>query len=120
MDETLADLEIVNDKCNQLTKEIEAKNGEVEKLRIFKFMVRQSEIREETLRSKVNNIITQFDYVILFVLITPFVFSKKKLDDTNQELAVCHKNELVLESKNKKLKMRYGKLKYLIFYSYSH
>jgi hypothetical protein len=78
MDETLADLEIVNDKCNQLTKEIEAKNGEVEKLRIFKFMVRQSEIREETLRSKVNNIITQFDYVILFVLITPFVFLKKK------------------------------------------
>lgn len=31
------------------------------------------------------------------------------MEDTNQELAICRKNELVLESKIKKLKMRYGK-----------
>lgn len=84
LDETLSDLETANEKCNQLSLELDSKSSEIEKLRIFKFMVRHSETREEALTSK--------------------------LEDTNQELAVCRKNELVLESKIKKLKMRYESL----------
>lgn len=53
LDETISDLEITNEKCQQLTAELESKNSELEKLRVFKFMVRQSELREETLTSKV-------------------------------------------------------------------
>lgn len=54
LDETISDLEITNEKCQQLTAELESKNSELEKLRVFKFMVRQSELREETLTSKVT------------------------------------------------------------------
>ncbi|RCH81717.1 hypothetical protein CU097_003309 [Rhizopus azygosporus] len=84
LDETISDLEITNEKCQQLTAELESKNSELEKLRVFKFMVRQSELREETLTSK--------------------------LEDTYQELAICRKNELLLESKIKKLKTKYESL----------
>ncbi|KAG1383988.1 hypothetical protein G6F61_000863 [Rhizopus arrhizus] len=84
LDETISDLEIANERCQQLSAELESKNNELEKLRVFKFMVRQSEVREETLTSK--------------------------LEDTHQELAICRKNELLLESKIKKLKMKYESL----------
>ncbi|PHZ14857.1 uncharacterized protein RHIMIDRAFT_235610 [Rhizopus microsporus ATCC 52813] len=84
LDETVSDLEITNEKCQQLTAELESKNSELEKLRVFKFMVRQSELREETLTSK--------------------------LEDTYQELAICRKNELLLESKIKKLRTKYESL----------
>ncbi|KAG1452769.1 hypothetical protein G6F56_007733 [Rhizopus delemar] len=84
LDEVISDLELSNERCQQLTAELQSKNNELEKLRVFKFMVRQSEIREETLGSK--------------------------LEDTYQELAICRKNELLLESKIKKLKMKYESL----------
>ncbi|KAI7908057.1 uncharacterized protein BX663DRAFT_492832 [Cokeromyces recurvatus] len=84
LNETIADLEMSNEKCNQLTKELELKMKEIEKLRLFKFMVKQSESREELLTSK--------------------------LKDTNQELTICRKNEVLLESKIKKLKMKYESL----------
>ncbi|KAI9483514.1 MAG: hypothetical protein EXX96DRAFT_477915 [Benjaminiella poitrasii] len=84
LDETIADLELSNDKCLQLSKELDLKSNEVEKLRIFKFMMKQSESREELLSSK--------------------------LKDTNQELTICRKNELLLESKIKKLKTKYESL----------
>ncbi|KAG2194232.1 hypothetical protein INT47_005700 [Mucor saturninus] len=84
LDETLSDLQIGNEKYNQMSSDLDAKSAELEKLRIFKFMVRHAETREETLLSK--------------------------LEDTNQELALCRRNELVLESKMKKLKMRYESL----------
>lgn len=38
------------------------------------------------------------------------LLKENKLEDTHQELAICRKNELLLESKIKKLKMKYGKL----------
>ncbi|KAI9027139.1 hypothetical protein CLU79DRAFT_25229 [Phycomyces nitens] len=79
--ETMSDLEISNAKCAQLAKDLEMKCNEVEKLRVFKFMVRQSDIREESLRSK--------------------------LEDMNQELAVTRKSELMLESKQKKLMIKF-------------
>ncbi|KAL0093384.1 hypothetical protein F4703DRAFT_1789819 [Phycomyces blakesleeanus] len=81
--ETMSDLEISNAKCAQLAKDLEMKCNEVEKLRVFKFMVRQSDIREESLRAK--------------------------LEDINQELAVTRKSELMLESKQKKLMIKFGK-----------
>ncbi|KAI8970192.1 hypothetical protein BDF20DRAFT_916038 [Mycotypha africana] len=84
LDETIADLEMANDKCNQFSNDIQAKNAELEKLRIYKFMARHSESREETLTAK--------------------------LEDTNQELAIRRKNELILEAKVKKLKARYETL----------
>ncbi|KAI8642571.1 hypothetical protein BD408DRAFT_179851 [Parasitella parasitica] len=84
LDETVADLEMTNDKCNQLSMDLRAKESELEKLRLYKFMARQAESNEAILTSK--------------------------LKDTNQELAICRKNELVLESKIKKLKMRYESL----------
>ncbi|RCH84018.1 hypothetical protein CU098_000891, partial [Rhizopus stolonifer] len=84
LDETISDLEMANEKCKQLSIELESKSNELEKLRLFKFMVRHSESREEVLTSK--------------------------LEDTNQELALCRRNELVLESKIKKLKTRYESL----------
>ncbi|OBZ90261.1 hypothetical protein A0J61_01678 [Choanephora cucurbitarum] len=82
LDETVSDLQMANEKCKQLSMELKSKSEELEKLRLFKFMVRNSESREEMLTSK--------------------------LEDTNQELALCRRNELVLESKMKKLRMRYG------------
>lgn len=54
MNETLSDLEIVNEKYNQLSLELDEKTTELEKLRVFKFMVRNAELREETLTSKVH------------------------------------------------------------------
>ncbi|KAI8386990.1 hypothetical protein BD560DRAFT_486544 [Blakeslea trispora] len=84
LDETVSDLQIANEKCKQLSMELKSKSEELEKLRLFKFMVRNSESREEMLTSK--------------------------LEDTNQELALCRRNELVLESKIKKLRMRYETL----------
>ncbi|KAI9366331.1 hypothetical protein BD770DRAFT_417241 [Pilaira anomala] len=94
LNETLSDLEIVNEKYNQLSIELDEKTAELEKLRVFKFMVRNAELREETLTSK--------------------------LDDTKQELSLCRKNELVLESKIKKLKMRYGTFFIFLFYYNIH
>lgn len=63
LDETLSDLEMANDKCNQLSIDLDIKTSELEKLRIFKFMVRNSETREESITSKVNNM-----YVYCFIL----------------------------------------------------
>ncbi|KAG0169727.1 hypothetical protein DFQ30_003285 [Apophysomyces sp. BC1015] len=80
LDEIVADLELANAKCAELSIDLELKNSEIEKLRIFKIMVRQADIREEALRSK--------------------------LEDTRQELAIARKNELILESRQKKLKTR--------------
>ncbi|KAI9277589.1 hypothetical protein BY458DRAFT_567113 [Sporodiniella umbellata] len=80
----------LRERCQQLTGELQSKNNELEKLRVFKFMVRQSEAREETLSTK--------------------------LEDTYQELAICRKNELLLESKIKKLKMKYGRTLLLFFF----
>ncbi|KAG1079434.1 hypothetical protein G6F42_023769 [Rhizopus arrhizus] len=74
---------MTNEKCNQLEMDLKIKESELQKLRLYKFMARHAESNEATLTSK--------------------------LEDTNQELAICRKNELVLESKIKKLKMRYGK-----------
>ncbi|KAI9250931.1 hypothetical protein BDA99DRAFT_522244 [Phascolomyces articulosus] len=79
--ETAADLEVANARCTQLMNELKAETMEVDKLRIFKFMVRQADVREENLRAK--------------------------LEDTKQELAVSRKTELTLESKHRKLKSRY-------------
>ncbi|KAF1805089.1 hypothetical protein FB192DRAFT_1420488 [Mucor lusitanicus] len=83
LDETVADLEMTNEKCSQLEMDLKTKESELQKLRLYKFMARHAESNEATLTSK--------------------------LEDANQELAICRKNELVLESKIKKLKMRYGK-----------
>lgn len=56
LNETISDLETANDKCNQLSSELETKTSELEKLRIFKFMARHSESREEALTTKACNI----------------------------------------------------------------
>ncbi|KAK4519380.1 uncharacterized protein ATC70_009615 [Mucor velutinosus] len=84
LDETVADLEMTNEKCSQLEMDLKIKESELQKLRLYKFMARHAESNEATLTSK--------------------------LEDTNQELAICRKNELVLESKIKKLKIRYESL----------
>lgn len=54
LDETTSDLDICNNRCLQLGSELKLRNNEVEKLRIFKFMARQADIREDTLRAKVE------------------------------------------------------------------
>lgn len=54
MDETVSDLEIANEKYNQISVDMDTKTAELEKLRIFKFMVRHAETREESLISKVR------------------------------------------------------------------
>lgn len=54
MDETAVDLETSNHRCLQLGSELKCKIQELEKLRIFKFMARQADIREDTLRAKVS------------------------------------------------------------------
>lgn len=54
MDETAVDLETSNYRCLQLGSELKCKIHELEKLRIFKFMARQADIREDTLRAKVR------------------------------------------------------------------
>ncbi|KAI7870711.1 hypothetical protein BDF14DRAFT_1768510 [Spinellus fusiger] len=82
VENTSADLDMANTRCLQLTEELKKKTLEIEKLRVVKFMMRQAETREETLRSK--------------------------LEDTKQELASTRKNELGLESKHKKLRVKYG------------
>ncbi|CAO3597825.1 unnamed protein product [Absidia cylindrospora] len=81
LQETSLDFEKANERCIEIGNELKNKTKEVEKLRIFKFMVRQADYREDMLRSQ--------------------------LEDTNQELAISRKNELMLESKYKKLKARY-------------
>ncbi|CAO3591445.1 unnamed protein product [Absidia cylindrospora] len=81
LEETSIDLEKANKRCIEIGQELQNKTKELEKLRIFKFMVRQADFREDMLRSQ--------------------------LEDTNQELAISRKNELMLESKYKKLKSRY-------------
>ncbi|KAI8340188.1 hypothetical protein BC941DRAFT_349111 [Chlamydoabsidia padenii] len=82
LEETTLDLERANERCVEIGNELKNKTKEVEKLRIFKFMVRQADYREDMLRSQ--------------------------LEDTNQELAISRKKELMLESKYKNLKARYG------------
>ncbi|KAI8096591.1 uncharacterized protein BX664DRAFT_61962 [Halteromyces radiatus] len=82
LQDTTSDLEKASERCIEIGNELKNKTKEVEKLRIFKFMVRQADYREDALRSQ--------------------------LEDTNQELAISRKNELMLESKYKKLKSRYG------------
>ncbi|KAI8643529.1 hypothetical protein BD408DRAFT_342219 [Parasitella parasitica] len=81
LNETTSDLDMCNSMCLQLGSELKSKNNEVEKLRIFKFMARQADIREDTLRAK--------------------------LEDVKQELAISRKAELTLESKYKKLGTKY-------------
>ncbi|KAI9486673.1 MAG: hypothetical protein EXX96DRAFT_472089 [Benjaminiella poitrasii] len=83
LDETTFDLDMCNNRCLELGAELKNSINEVEKLRVFKFMVRQADIREEVL--------------------------KTKLEDTKQELAISRKAELTLESKHRKLKAKYGK-----------
>ncbi|KAF7725710.1 hypothetical protein EC973_009427 [Apophysomyces ossiformis] len=84
LDEIVKDLELANAKCAELSNDLECKNVEVEKLRIFKIMVRQADIREEALRSK--------------------------LEDTRQELAISRRNEMILEARQKKLRTRWESL----------
>lgn len=84
LEETAIDLETSNQRCLQLGSELKAKIQEVEKLRIFKFMARQADIREDSLRAK--------------------------LEDIKQELAISRKTELTFESKYKKLKTKYESL----------
>ncbi|RCI06004.1 hypothetical protein CU098_009115 [Rhizopus stolonifer] len=81
LEETTADLDQSNSRCLQLGSELKSKIGEIEKLRVFKLMARQADVREETLRTK--------------------------LEDLKQELAVSRKAELTLENKHKKLKAKY-------------
>lgn len=45
---------MANEKCRQLSIELESRSTELEKLRLFKFMVRHSQSREEALTSKVQ------------------------------------------------------------------
>lgn len=66
VDETLSDLEIANEKYNQMSSDLDAKSAELEKLRIFKFMVRHAETREETLLSKVNHLLCFISLLTLF------------------------------------------------------
>lgn len=47
---------MANEKSCQLSAELKARSTELEKLRLFKFMVRHSESREEALTSKVHYI----------------------------------------------------------------
>lgn len=54
MQETTVDLEKANERCIDLGNELKNKTKEVEKLRIFKFMVRQADYREDMLRSQVR------------------------------------------------------------------
>ncbi|ORY94188.1 hypothetical protein BCR43DRAFT_532171 [Syncephalastrum racemosum] len=89
LQETAADLEAANARCTHLTTELRARTMEVDKLRIFKFMVRQADIREENLRAK--------------------------LEDAKQELAVSRKAELTLESKHKKFMAKYGMYVFLFW-----
>lgn len=55
---------MANEKCNQLSIDSNMKSSELERLRIFKFMVRGSQEREEKTTLKVNNMYV--DYFILF------------------------------------------------------
>lgn len=50
----MIDLEASNDRCIQLGHELKSKISEVEKLRIFKFMARQADFREDNLRAQVS------------------------------------------------------------------
>lgn len=50
----MVDLEKANERCIELGNELKNKTKEVEKLRIFKFMVRQADYREDMLRSQVR------------------------------------------------------------------
>jgi hypothetical protein len=54
LDEATSDLDIANNRCSQLGAELRSKINEVEKLGILKFMARQADIREDTLRAKVH------------------------------------------------------------------
>ncbi|KAI8384325.1 uncharacterized protein BYT42DRAFT_257110 [Radiomyces spectabilis] len=81
LQDTLSDLEAANARCVHLGGELKAQNVELEKLRILKLMVRQADVREETLHAK--------------------------LEDLQQELAISRKTELSLESKYKKLKAKH-------------
>ncbi|KAG1193899.1 hypothetical protein G6F35_013454 [Rhizopus arrhizus] len=84
LDETQLEAESCNQRSNQLINELNIKTKEVEKLRACKLMARQADIREDNLMSA--------------------------LEDVKQELAASRKSELLLESKYKKLKLKYGKI----------
>ncbi|KAI8081475.1 uncharacterized protein BX664DRAFT_340480 [Halteromyces radiatus] len=86
LNESVADLENTNNKCAALTEELERTKSELEKLQLFKVKSHQFDSREDTLQSK--------------------------LEDTTQELIISRKNEMVLESKYKKLMARYESLSY--------
>ncbi|KAG0860142.1 hypothetical protein G6F16_005906 [Rhizopus arrhizus] len=81
LDETQLEAESCNQRSNQLINELNIKTKEVEKLRACKLMARQADIREDNLMSA--------------------------LEDVKQELAASRKSELLLESKYKKLKLKY-------------
>ncbi|CAO3651617.1 unnamed protein product [Cunninghamella echinulata] len=82
--ETETDLENVNQKCNLLLNDLDQANIELEKLKHYELMTHQSDHREDTLQSK--------------------------LEDLKQELTVSRKNELTTEVKYKKLMARYESL----------
>ncbi|KAI9301497.1 hypothetical protein BJ944DRAFT_271426 [Cunninghamella echinulata] len=82
--ETETDLESVNQKCNLLLNDLDLANTELEKLKHYELMTHQSDRREDTLQSK--------------------------LEDLKQELTVSRKNELTTEVKYKKLMARYESL----------
>lgn len=71
-------------------------------------MARQSESREEALSAKVT---------LYYYFLGPiYSYAHAQLEDTNQELAICRKNELLLESKIKKLTTKYGRV-YIYVYT---
>lgn len=108
MEEITQDFEKANERCVQIGNELKNKTKEVEKLRIFKFMVRQADYREDMLRSQVKSILQRcVDVTLTYLSMNCFVCNVQ-LEDTNQELAVSRKKELMLESKYKNLKTRYG------------
>lgn len=50
----MADLEAANARCVQLSNDLKSETLKVDKLRVFKFMAKQADIREENLRAKVR------------------------------------------------------------------
>ncbi|GAA5809243.1 hypothetical protein MFLAVUS_002648 [Mucor flavus] len=91
LDETAVDLENSNHRCLQLGLELKSKIHEVEELRVFKFMARQADIREDAFRAKVESIC--------------FSFEKLKLDQQELGITRDHQLDLVwLRESNEKLR----------------
>jgi hypothetical protein len=109
LEEITLDFEKANERCVEIGNELKNKTKEVEKLRIFKFMVRQADYREDMLRSQVKAIPAggHVDVILTYLPMDGSVCDVQ-LEDTNQELAISRKKELMLESKYKNLKTRYG------------